>query len=119
MKNKNVKVIRKVGEINWWNINIKLATSYFERTLGLMGKSGPLTFGLWIMPGPSIHTCFMRVNIDVIFLDKDYKILKIIRSMKPWRMTLYYYNAKSVLELPGGFLNSELKVGDKLEFADV
>ena len=70
---------------------------------------------LWLKPCSSIHTFFMRYDIDVMFVDKKMKIIKIIRNIKPWRMTLMYFGSAQCLEFSGGFLPEELKEGDILE----
>ena len=96
--------------------NLKVANTIFSRLLGLMFKKSMLGFdGLLIDPCNSIHTFFMRFSIDVIFLDSDNRIVKIIHSMKPWKMTWIYFKAKKVLELKAGTLNDNVSIGDELE----
>jgi uncharacterized membrane protein (UPF0127 family) len=101
--------------------DILLATSFSERLIGLMFKERPPkgSNGLLIDPCNSIHTCFMRYPIDVIFLDASNKIIKIIYRLKPWRFTLIYLGAQKTLEIPSGDLKSPLKVGDVLEVSYV
>ncbi|MBF0359812.1 MAG: DUF192 domain-containing protein [Oligoflexia bacterium] len=55
--------------------------------------------GLLIESCTSIHTCFMQFNIDVLFLDKNNTIIKIIKNMSPWRISWFYFRARRVLEL--------------------
>ncbi len=96
--------------------DVKVADGFFDRLIGLMFKKEMNGFSaLWIKPCNSIHTCFMRYDIDVLFLDKNNKIVKIFRSMRPWRMTRLYFTVSSVLELKGGTLNENVKEGDQLE----
>ncbi|MBF0298786.1 MAG: DUF192 domain-containing protein [Oligoflexia bacterium] len=71
--------------------------------------------GLLIESCNSIHTCFMRFNIDVLFLNKENEIVSIIRNMKPWRITWMYFKAKKVLELNAGIISGNTNVGDKVE----
>ena len=72
--------------------------------------------GLWIAPCEAIHTVGMKFPIDVLFLDKRRRVLKIRESMQRWRLAACL-RAHSVLELPAGTsLNSQTKVGDELEF---
>ena len=63
-----------------------------------------------------IHTFFMRFDIDVIFLDKERKVLKVIEKMKPWRLSPWVLSARSVLELGAGSLQGSVRIGDVLEF---
>ena len=95
---------------------VKVAEIFVDRAIGLMFKDGLHGYdGLLISPCRSIHTFFMRIDIDVIFLNKDYKIIRLIRSMKPWRMTRAYFKATQVLEMESGSVSNELKEGDHLE----
>ena len=41
----------------------------------------------------------MRYNIDVVFLDKQMRIVRIIRNIKPWRMTWIYFKSHQVIEM--------------------
>ena len=100
--------------------NIKQALSIKDRVIGLMFKKS-LNFneGLLLSPCNSIHTCFMRFPIDVVFIDKNNKVLNIIHSMRPWKFSLIYFKSKKVLELNGNTLPLEVRVGDTLEFTNV
>lgn len=100
--------------------DIKEAKSFTDRTMGLMFKKEMDGYdGLLLSPCPSIHTFFMRFNIDVVFMDKSLSIVKIIRNMKPWRMSGMYFKAFYGLELPSGSLDYEFKEGDQLEVMHV
>lgn len=95
----------------------KEASSFGERLLGLMFEEKiPKGDCLVINPCQSIHTFFMKFNLDVIFIDSKYTIIKIIRNFRPWRLSLFYYKSKMVLEMNGGTLPKEIKAGDELEF---
>lgn len=96
--------------------NVKIAKNFFDRAIGLMFKPPLKDYdSLLISPCRSIHTCFMTYSLDIIFLDQNYKIIKIIRNMRPWRMTLIYWRASQVLELEGGTVKSHISEGDELE----
>ena len=75
--------------------------------------------GVLLDPCNSIHNCFVRFSLDVVFIDKNLKVLKVIRNFKPWRFTKIYFRAKCVLELPAGKLIDEIKEGDELEVSGV
>jgi len=99
---------------------IKEAKSFRDRLVGLMFKNKMKEFdGLMITPCKSIHTFFMKFNIDVVFLDKKFLIVKILRDMKPWRVSGFYMNALHTLELPSGTLTGEVQEGDELEVVNV
>ena len=71
--------------------------------------------GLVIDSCRSIHTFFMNYEIDVVFLSKSNEAVKVIRKIRPWRMTGFYFKAAKVLEVKGGSLPSEISEGDRLE----
>ncbi len=94
------------------------AISFAQRFRGLMGRrSLDMGEGMHISPCNSIHTFFMRIPIDVAFLDPQGVIVKQILAMPPWRVSSIYFKAHSVLELPAGTLAaSETQEGDQLVF---
>ena len=72
--------------------------------------------GLWIAPCEAVHTIGMKFVIDVLFLDRKRKVLKVKPSMKKGRIAACL-RAHSVLELPSGMAAStQTVVGDQLEF---
>jgi len=72
--------------------------------------------GLWITPCEGIHTVGMKFPIDVLFLDKKRKVVKIRAAMPRWRMAASLF-AHSVLELPSGTAQAtQTTSGDQLEF---
>jgi len=76
----------------------RLASGFIDRAVGLMFKHKMEHFdGLLLYPCQSIHTCFMNFDIDVMYIGSDYKIVKIVRHLKPWRVTGIYFKAKMVL----------------------
>lgn len=96
--------------------DLKIADDFLSRLIGLMFKKEMSGFdGLLIKQCNSIHTFFMRYAIDIIFLDKEFKVVKVIENMKPWRATLMYFKASQVLELNSGTLMNKIKKDDQLE----
>lgn len=74
--------------------------------------------GLWIWPCEAIHTFGMRFPIDVLFLDRLKKVLKVKHGMPRGRIAGCLW-AHSVLELPAGQAESTgTAVGDELEFEE-
>ena len=90
------------------------AENIFSRLKGLMFIKDMKGDGLLINPCNSIHTFFMKFAIDVVFIDKNRKVVKILRNLKPWRISWFYPKAQQVLELKAGTLPSHLKEGDTL-----
>jgi len=72
--------------------------------------------GLWLTPCEGVHTVGMKFPIDVLFLDKRRKVVKIRAGMARWRMSACF-RAYSVLELPSGTAAAtKTAAGDQLEF---
>jgi uncharacterized protein len=97
----------------------RLADSWTTRLRGLLGrKKLNADEGLLLTPGGSIHTCFMRFPIDVVFLECDLTVLGIRQAVKPWRL-VGWRGARSVLELPAGTCEQRsLRTGDRLSLSD-
>jgi uncharacterized membrane protein (UPF0127 family) len=97
----------------------ELAVSAWTRTKGLLGRSGLQDDqGLWIQPTNSIHMFFMRFPIDVIYTAADGRVLKLVRGIGPWRVSMCR-GAKVALELPVGAIERcGVQVGDHLVIED-
>jgi uncharacterized membrane protein (UPF0127 family) len=95
----------------------RIASSFASRLVGLLRrKSLHREEGLLISPGGSIHTWGMHFPIDVVFLDQDFRILKVAHSVRPWRASLAPRRTRHVLELRGGRCTEcRLQVGMTLE----
>ena len=57
--------------------------------------------GLLIAPCNSVHTIGMRYAIDVVFLDREGRVLKVCPALKPLRMAMAR-GARQVIELAAG-----------------
>ena len=99
--------------------DVRAAHGVVSRTRGLMFR-GNLGDGeaLDIRPCGSIHMMFMRFAIDAVFYDRDGKVTKVARRVKPWiGLSFGGRGAKGVLELPTGSVG-DLVAGDILVRAD-
>lgn len=97
---------------------VRLADTPATRSKGLLGRDRlDPEEGLWIVPCPMIHTFFMRFAIDVVFLDRRLRVVRVLERLKPWRLSPWVLRAHSVLELAGGALDGGVSVGDELEIA--
>ncbi len=93
-----------------------IADSPLPRMRGLLGKRDLRSDeGVLLRPAGSVHTFFMRFPIDIVFLDRDGRVLRIAESVTPWR-TAAARGAKAVLELRAGeCARRRLLIGDMLE----
>ena len=98
--------------------NVLIADTVSKRLVGLLNKkSFSPPEALIIKPSNSIHTFFMRFPIDVIFLDRHNRVIKIIPEFKPFHLSAFYFKAVLVVELPAGRIAATLtQVGDMLSF---
>ena len=114
MENKFFNLTINRGEIICHKMMV--ATNIFSRMLGLMfSKELPDCDGFLLSPCNSIHTFFMHYSLDILFLDKDFKIVKVIYGLPPLRMTWIYFKSRHVLEMKAGTMKLGLKSGEELE----
>lgn len=97
-----------------------MANSFISRFMGLMLKGG-IERGLVLkIPegrgrrGSGIHMFFMRIPLDVLFLDEGKVVVDKVH-LKPWQMYNPREPARFVVELEKG-ASSGTEIGDKLDF---
>ena len=84
-------------------LEILIADTFFTRFAGLMFRNKlPAATGLFLAPCNSVHMCFMRFAIDVIYLDKDLKMIKVVQNLKPWISVSMCRKAWAVVEMTAG-----------------
>ncbi len=95
--------------------HIRKTETLWERTRGLLGcKDLPEGHGLLICPCNSIHTFFMKISLDVVFLNRENIITGLRQNMKPQRFSISPA-AASVLELRVGQIDvAGLQNGEQL-----
>lgn len=95
---------------------VESALTFSRRLIGLMGRSIILDDqGLYFPGCQSIHTFGMKFAIDVVFLDKEMKITKIVSRLNPNRVAFAPFSTRDTLELASGVLkNHDLNVGDEI-----
>jgi uncharacterized protein len=91
-----------------------------SRRRGLLHHvSLPEGTGLIIAPSNAIHTCFMRFAIDVAFVSRDGRVLRVRPAMRPWRIAAAW-RGFAVIELPAGALDrAATRTGDTLRIATI
>lgn len=100
--------------------DVKVANGFFKRLTGLIFRKNILdSEGLLFENCCSIHTLWMRFALDVVFLDSNNRILRIISNLKPFRFTPVVKKSIKILELKAG-ISSELGIetGYYLKFID-
>jgi uncharacterized protein len=99
---------------------VRVAATSSERRKGLLGIAEmDREAGLWIMPCEAVHTFGMKMPLDLVFLDRSYRVRKIRRGIGPNRISLCL-SASSVVELSAGALSeSGTQVNDTLTWKRV
>jgi uncharacterized membrane protein (UPF0127 family) len=91
------------------------ASGAWKSFRGLMlRKELPVGYGMLFRPARGIHTHFMRVPIDVIFLDEQHRVARIRQSMPPWRFD--FTSAAAAVEVAAGtVVTADIRIGDQME----
>jgi uncharacterized membrane protein (UPF0127 family) len=98
----------------------RLADTFWLRLRGLLG-SAPLQKeeGLILVGEKSIHTFFMKFPIDVVYVDKNYKVIRTDANVVPSRFGPFVARSAYVLELlVGAIANTATEAGDQLIFEE-
>jgi len=100
-KNNEIELADSAGERL---CRVAVAVSTPARMRGLLGCSGlPVGEGLLIRPCGAIHTLGMRFALDVIFFDRAWRILRVVKNVSPGRFWVGGgWHACQVLELAAG-----------------
>ncbi len=97
----------------------KHCKSILSKAKGLMFTSGIKNKGLvFYFPKEqinSLHMVFVFYPIDVLFLDKDRKVVEIKRNFKPFSAYIPKKKSKYVIELPKNTTKS-VELGNTIEF---
>jgi uncharacterized protein len=99
---------------------IRVAGTSLSRLVGLLGKRRlePGT-GLLIIPSQAIHTAGMMFAIDVVFTDRNWRVIHLRAAMAPFRVTGIYWKARCVFELPAGVIaQTSTAIGDQLSIKE-
>jgi uncharacterized membrane protein (UPF0127 family) len=96
-----------------------VARSFWSKMKGLLRHS-PLRpgQGLWIEGCNWIHTFGMGFPIDVLYLNREGRVVHVTSDMPPNRIGPFVWRARSVVELPVGIIErTGTEVGDDLDIS--
>lgn len=83
-------------------VDVFVARSFRHRLVGLMGRrSLPPGYAVLFPRCDSVHTAWMRMPIDVVFLDARGRVLEVRSGVPPWRVARRR-GAAAVLECGAG-----------------
>jgi uncharacterized protein len=102
----------KTNDGRWIARRVRIACSFKHRLVGLLRTNALAEDeALMLSPGGSIHTFGMQYPIDVAFLDRQLKILRLAVHLPPWRICYAPTKTKHVVELRAGMVQAlQLKV---------
>ncbi len=86
---------------------LEAATSHVEQSRGLLGRDGLAPGSGMLFEGSRLplmwmHMFFMRFAIDIVFVDKANRVVRINHSLKPWRLSSMVFGARRALEIEAG-----------------
>src|SRR5512133_529209 len=81
----------------------RVANNAWTRLRGLIGvRALPPGDGMLITPCSSVHCMFMSIPIDVVYCDRQDRVLAIDAGLRPWRIGSLHGHVRYVIELPAG-----------------
>ena len=86
--------------------------TFYTRLKGFMGKKN-IHNALLFNHFNSVHTFFMKENIDIIFCNKENKIISYYQNTSPRKVILPQRKATKTIELPANYF--KIKIGERLE----
>jgi len=97
--------------------SLVVATTWEDRRRGLLDRSRlEPGEGMLLEPCRSVHTVGMKFPIDIVFLDRERRVVGIKAAVKPGSLSNTCLRAYSTLELPAGAAAAKrLEVGDTLQ----
>lgn len=92
------------------------ADTFMERLKGYMLQKKPKSNGILFRDCNSLHSFLMRFDIDLYFLDRDDRLVRIEKGFTK-NKTIYVKEAAHVLETPIGSIDSaKAEVGQLFKF---
>jgi uncharacterized membrane protein (UPF0127 family) len=87
-----------------------------ERARGLLGRRLDPDAGMLLEPCASVHTFGMRFPLDLVYLDRNWMVVKLVTQVVPWRLS-FCLQARFTLELCAGHVDQVgLKCGMRLQW---
>jgi uncharacterized membrane protein (UPF0127 family) len=96
---------------------VKVAENFFTRSVGLLSRKYiSENEALIIKPCCSIHTFFMKFEIDVLFVGANGKVISLYENVKPWRILPIHLKSQYVIELCAGQIRAKsINKNDNIE----
>ena len=95
------------------------ADGFYGRLLGLLARP-PLAAdeALYLAPCRGVHTAFMHYPIDVAFVDRDGRVLRLVTGLAPFRAA-WCWRAHGAIEfMAGAAIRHGAQVGGRVALPD-
>ncbi len=106
-------------------LNVWIADDPYKQAFGLMNVKSPLPLNhgmLFIYTEEANHTMWMKntyIPLDLIFLDKNRKVIGFVENMKPLSLKSHGINKESLyaIEVNAGYIkDNKIRIGDIINF---
>jgi hypothetical protein len=107
--------VRNARTGEWVVTRLESAFDSTARRRGLLGRTGLAPgAGLVIAPTNAVHTFWMQFDIDVVFVRRDGRVIRVSRDLRPRRVAVAL-KAFAVIEVQGGSMRGlDIRPGDHL-----
>ncbi|HZW52967.1 MAG TPA: DUF192 domain-containing protein [Candidatus Elarobacter sp.] len=102
------------GRVLAWRV--RRAESWLDRAVGFLPRTSIAPEeGIWFERCGAVHTIGMRTPLDMVFLDKDLRVVKVEPNVAPHKLYVGAPKAHVVAEFGPGFVKANpLQPGDQL-----
>lgn len=96
--------------------DVKVAKNFITRSIGLLSKKDLKTNeALIIKPCSAVHTFFMKFNIDVLYIDKNNKVLSVFENVSSSKILPINFRCAYVIELKAQNIKNKISINDIIE----
>ena len=118
-----MRILKNVTKNNTIADKVEIAETFFHKTRGLMFRKDFNHALVFILNeesriNASIHMFFVFFPIDLVYLDKDKKVVDIYENVKPFTCNITPKKLSSfIVELPAGAIKAKrIGLGDTLKW---
>src|SRR5258708_7743140 len=97
-----------------FELKVTVLKSFSEKAKGLLGAmhAYPILFKTRF----GIHTIGLTFSLDVLILNKENRVVKLAKDLKPLRIFIWPPRYDTVIELPAGNIEAnKIKIGDVIK----
>ena len=99
---------------------VLLADGPLQRARGLLGRPplDPDEALLIVGGGGQVHTFGLSYALDVLFVDREWRVIRVTSALRPNRITRWVPKTRYVIELRAGSLPAAISSGTRLMLRD-